>query len=126
MAKFKLPTMQCDSDCGECCGIVPVTKKEYDTILDFVWNNNIKLISQGSTCPFYNGQCSIYSVRPLICRIFGHSPRLPCKKGYNVDVPDRKLRKMIDKNGEAFRVLHDMIAVVNGTKPVDVESLIKT
>jgi len=105
---------------------VPVTAKEYERILQFVWNNNVKLKEQGSTCPFYNGQCTIYSVRPLICRIFGHSPRLSCKKGYNVNVPDRKLRKLIAKNGEAIRVLHDMISVVNGTKPMDVKSLIQT
>jgi hypothetical protein len=33
MKKLKvLPSMQCDTGCGECCGIVPVTVTEFATI----------------------------------------------------------------------------------------------
>lgn len=65
------------SKCGECCTpFLPVTQDEIDTIQRYVVKNNIKpqkavLIMQNRlACPYWNGKCLIYEVRPLICKEF--------------------------------------------------------
>jgi len=91
--------MQCDDGCGDCCGIVPANDKEFDRILDFIEEKNIVPLKQGVTCPFYqSGKCAIYPVRPIMCQVFGHSTKLECSRGYNVNIPDRKIRRAIDRD----------------------------
>lgn len=69
------------SNCGECCGeFLPITKKEYYIIKDYllkhpeiteqvhVEGGNVHLL-----CPFRDREnkcCTIYPVRPLVCRQF--------------------------------------------------------
>ncbi len=112
MKKLKvLPSMRCDTGCGECCGIVPVTVTEFNAIERYVKEKGIIPIeTKDGTCPLYQeGRCSVYPVRPLICRIFGHAERLPCPRGYNVNVPQREVDRMIGANGKVSRVLHELI-----------------
>ena len=35
-----------------------------------------------------NNNCFVYPVRPTVCRLFGHTPWLPCPIGAVADVPD--------------------------------------
>lgn len=110
-AKFpNLPVMQCDLGCGECCGVVLCKEGEYQKIIEYAAANNITPAKQGVTCPWYQkGTCSVYPVRPGICRLFGHSERLDCKHGYNVNVSgtvERLARKAI---GNVTRCLHEVL-----------------
>jgi Fe-S-cluster containining protein len=68
--------MKC-KQCGECCGIVPITTKEKDIIIEYCIKNNIQprntLLEQFSiTCKFLdnNNKCMIYDVRPQVCKNF--------------------------------------------------------
>lgn len=70
------------SSCGACCGnILPVSAQEVNVIHQFVEEHSIKEftivpLAQESvymTCPFRDTVkkiCSIYAVRPEICRVF--------------------------------------------------------
>lgn len=71
------------SNCGQCCSaILPLSKSEISQIHEYIAENNIKEQSnlyptQGqtldTTCPFRdnrNKRCTIYEIRPMICRIF--------------------------------------------------------
>jgi len=110
MSKFKLPKMQCDDGCGGCCGVVPVTEKEFEVVIKYILENEITPIDNGVNCPLYmNGKCSIYPVRPLLCKLFGHTDAMKCPRGYNVNVPPRKLRKLIEKQGQCKKVLHQIL-----------------
>lgn len=71
---------QC-SNCGECCtDILPLTKKEMRNIRSYIRKHNVKenVYMDEDTidfrCPFYvkdsEKHCSIYPVRPEICRRF--------------------------------------------------------
>lgn len=74
------------SRCGACCTHhLMVTKKEEKTIRDYIKQHPIKPIHHGTptkdsgsidlVCPFLNDKgmimsCTIYPVRPIICRIY--------------------------------------------------------
>lgn len=63
------------SGCGECCGnILPLMRKEVPKIRDYVERNGVKPQPvRVLTCPFRdetNCCCTIYHVRPYICRIW--------------------------------------------------------
>lgn len=107
------PSMRCDSGCGACCGPVTVTKPEAKAIEAYIKSQGITPIKQGITCPLYlDGTCSIYPVRPFICREFGHSSLLSCKHGYNVNLPPSESAKRIKfyrRLGEPNIFLHSLV-----------------
>jgi uncharacterized protein len=112
MKKLKvLPPMKCDVGCGDCCGIVPVTVTEFNAIERYIKEKGIiPVATTDGTCPLYQeGTCSVYPVRPLICKAFGHIEEMPCPRGYNVNVPKREVGRMIAANGKASRLLHELI-----------------
>lgn len=98
---MKLPVMQCDSGCGRCCGPALCTKFEFHKIKEFIRDNDITPKRQGITCPLYiDGTCSVYAVRPMICKLFGHSEKLVCCNGHNVNIHRDDERKMMRKYTE--------------------------
>jgi len=106
--------MKCDDGCGKCCGVVPVFEHEYIAILKYVTDRKIPLKRRGLMCPLYqNGRCQVYEIRPFLCRIFGHTSRMACPRGYNTSLPDRKVKKlmalMIKKHGVSRRTLHNLV-----------------
>ena len=108
---MKLPVMQCDDNCGKCCGIVPVTEKEFTRISAYVTRHHIQPIRQGGECPLYiGGKCSVHEVRPALCRAYGHTSLMQCPKGYNVNVPERKIRRFILRGGPAPRFTHEVLS----------------
>lgn len=114
MKKLKvLPGMRCDDGCGDCCGLIPCTETEFKRIEKHIKEHKIEPVEYASgTCPLYqNGKCSVYSIRPLICKLFGHSEDalMQCSRGYNVNIPEREVHRMLTANGMCTRTLHDLI-----------------
>lgn len=102
--------MQCDSGCGDCCGIVPVTETEYRRVERYAKEHSILPLDQGVTCPFYqDNTCKVYEVRPFVCHLFGHTERMPCSRGYNVNIPERDAERLARANGLPVKVLHEMV-----------------
>lgn len=73
------------TQCGECCScMLPLSEREIKEIKDYVRKNNIRpvkhmripeCVSMDLVCPFCDTKkpvekCSIYEIRPLICRLF--------------------------------------------------------
>lgn len=90
----RIPKFACEEGCHACCGAVPFTDRERVAAAGrrpFVeWER----FDEGSwvpaqaletlSCPFLvHGQCSIYDIRPVMCRLFGavKHPRMICPKG---------------------------------------------
>ncbi|MEP6755322.1 MAG: YkgJ family cysteine cluster protein [Chthonomonadales bacterium] len=91
------PCNGCDK-CGSRCSFgVPMTQSEYEVIVDFLsdevvgrqvsrveqQNKQLDLGDEISVamCRFRdmeNGNCAVYSARPLICRLLGHVKWMPC------------------------------------------------
>jgi len=79
-----IPDFVCTQGCHECCqnfGVPSRTKVEDKRIKTFLRKNAMKPgEAQGNTCPYLNESgCTIYPVRPLICRLYGTSPNYRCK-----------------------------------------------
>lgn len=89
-----LPTFECKEGCFDCCGPVELSRLEYmrcvqasgrtaEDIKQQMQNN----LKQGIyACPLLNaetGRCTVYDVRPAICRLFGAvKGELLCPHGY--------------------------------------------
>jgi Fe-S-cluster containining protein len=108
-----IPPMKCDEHCGECCGLVPVTETELRRVERYIREHGIVPAEHADgTCPLYQeGTCTVYSVRPLVCQLFGHSadPLMTCPRGYNVNLPERDVVRMLAANGKPTHVLHELL-----------------
>lgn len=79
--RSRIPAFVCKPGCHDCCGPVTASSEE-------MANLPVKSIAQHEAahaelnCPYLgkNG-CEAYDERPLICRLFGTTPRLPCPNG---------------------------------------------
>lgn len=102
--------MRCDKHCGECCGIVPVSRPEAQRVRAYVAEHGIVPREQGTRCPYYQkGVCAIYEVRPKVCVAFGHTWMMQCSRGYNVEVPEHdeaKLLSWVMSDGVPVSTLH--------------------
>ena len=85
-----IPEFICSEGCYECCknfGVPSRTKVEDERLEKFLRDNGMEPgEARGHTCPYLDetlpeGGCSIYPVRPLICRLYGTSPSYLCKMG---------------------------------------------
>ena len=69
------------------------------------------------TCPFYlEGRCSVYTVRPFTCRLFGHvdEASLTCPRGYNTNIAAeavQRLREVYEREQSVagVRNLHEAV-----------------
>lgn len=107
----KLPKLNCKGLCTESCSLIKVGELERNRItrltgndpfikdrdiLQFVKNNP----PSKWTCSLLKaGKCTIYHVRPLICRLFGLVEKMRCPFGCVPDrwLTDKEAKKMLDK-----------------------------
>ena len=109
----KVPSINCKGLCHTSCGIIDCSTREHElihrnggvripTMMEFV-----KRDRQGEVivCPALSqdGKCTVYDVRPMICRLWGTTEGMPCPYGCE---PERVLT-----DAEGFELLADsMIA----------------
>lgn len=99
------------TNCGECCGIVPIPQTTFRnhqdklqrTILFFEYVDDQVYPMTDLMCCFLNKDkvCSIYKDRPEVCRLFGTVKKLQCPY-YKVDGTKRtKREEMIERKRQA-------------------------
>lgn len=76
----QLPSLDCLGLCSESCHFIGMTTLEHSRIKrtsghDIQWTD--------SPCPALNfmGRCDVYSMRPMICRLWGVVEDMPCHYG---------------------------------------------
>lgn len=89
--------------CHLCCGpIIWFQPEEYlirkflnKHKLDYiVWSEN-DFKKNNMRCPYLkDGKCIIYPVRPIVCRLQGHIPELPCKMIKDISFDKLKIKKI--------------------------------
>ena len=106
----KIPDAHCQGLCASSCGPVDCSLEERRLLRE----RGIKLRSHVSVmldlaagiepdmCPaLVDGRCSVYEVRPTVCRLWGAGPAMPCPWGCEPDVP-LTIRESAEILGESF------------------------
>lgn len=78
----RVPKMNCKGLCGSYCGVIPASRVE-EKVIEERDGEPLALHPGTMTCSKLdrNGRCSVYSVRPLICRLWGADRRETCPHG---------------------------------------------
>jgi hypothetical protein len=89
----RIPAFDCEPGCHDCCGPVTASSEEMARLPAKSDTEHTAALAALS-CPHLgeNG-CQVYAERPLICRLFGTTPRLACPNG-------RRPEAMIDSRIE--------------------------
>jgi uncharacterized protein len=84
--RAQIPSFQCKIGCHDCCGPVTASSEEMARMPVKGEQEHATALAD-LRCPHLgeNG-CEAYDERPLICRLFGTSPKLPCPNGNRPDV----------------------------------------
>lgn len=95
MILFNIPAHKGCQNCGDCCGMIPVSHDELQRIRDYIENYpDIRAKAQQQahvrdSCPFRDDEarhCLIYPVRPMLCRLMGVTEGMQCKWGNSADI----------------------------------------
>jgi hypothetical protein len=82
--------MECKGLCQEYCGPVPVSKRERTRIQRAAGRKVI--VDENAACPYLSeeGACTVYKLRPLMCRLWGIAEGIRCPHGC---VPERPVSR---------------------------------
>lgn len=76
-----IPSFECLPGCHDCCGPVTTSSEEMSRLPRKSAAEHAAALADLS-CPHLGEQgCLVYAERPLICRLFGTTPGLPCPHG---------------------------------------------
>lgn len=77
----RIPTFECTPGCHDCCGPVTASSEEVARLPVKSEAEHVAALAEYS-CPYLGEKgCQVYAERPLICRLFGTTPRMPCPNG---------------------------------------------
>lgn len=76
-----IPAFECVPGCHDCCGPVTTSSEEMARLPVISDAAHAVALAEFS-CPHLGKTgCQVYAERPLICRLFGTTPRLACPHG---------------------------------------------
>lgn len=77
-----VPTINCKGLCQAACTGIGMSQREWN-MLDAAGHGDIGYDENTEHCNKLGafGQCTIYELRPMICRVWGASEALPCPYG---------------------------------------------
>jgi Fe-S-cluster containining protein len=132
-----IPTVQCRKQCQDCCGPIDMSARERERIRQRTGKDvgvgaapSLLPDERGRlnvclTCNMLTpaGECSVYDIRPVICRVFGVSESLKCPYGCRPNGPyltDAETVEFLleanriggDPNGATSRELTAMVAAL--------------
>ena len=77
----RIPAFACEPGCHDCCGPVTTSTEEMAR-LPVKTEAEHAVALAALNCPHLGAAgCEVYAERPLICRLFGTTPRLACPNG---------------------------------------------
>lgn len=94
----RIPSFRCIVGCHDCCGPVTASSEEVSRLPVRSEAQHAAALAELS-CPYVGEHgCEVYAERPLICRLFGTTPRLLCPNGQRpVYLIDRRTEQEIDQ-----------------------------
>lgn len=92
----RIPNFECVPGCHDCCGPVTTSSEEMSLLPVKSEAEHAAALAELSCPHLSQNGCTVYDERPLICRVFGTTPRLPCPHGRRPDnMIDADLEKEI-------------------------------
>ncbi len=88
-AYASLPALVCKGKCQHSCGPIAMSRLEWERVCDAV--GHVPEGNESLVCPMLDqarGTCTVYPVRPMICRLWGLVRKMACPFGC---VPSRWL-----------------------------------
>jgi Fe-S-cluster containining protein len=103
-----IPEFSCVPGCHDCCGPIMASTEEMSR-LPLVEDAKRETALAKWDCPHLGvSGCQVYEERPLICRLFGTTPRLKCPHGKQ---PETMIDAAIEMKIEIYfrKVRHVMV-----------------
>lgn len=102
--RARIPSFECIPGCHDCCGPVTTSSEEMARLPVKSDAEHAAALADFS-CPHLSDKgCQVYTERPLICRLFGTTPRLACPNGKRPEIMiDPRLEQQIHHFFEATR-----------------------
>ena len=89
-----IPAFACEPGCHDCCGPVKASSEEMARLPLKSAAQHAAALAELS-CPHLGAQgCQVYAERPLVCRLFGTTPRLPCPRGRG---PETRIDERVER-----------------------------
>jgi len=101
LLRERIPSFKCVPGCHDCCGPVTTSSEEMSRLPVKTAAEHEAALNEWNCVYLGPNGCEVYEERPLICRVFGTTPRMPCPEG-------RGPEKLIDSKVEAQ--IHHYIA----------------
>jgi hypothetical protein len=76
-----IPSFVCEPGCHDCCGPVTASSEEVSRLPQQTEAAHVEALANYNCVYLGVNGCQVYEERPLICRLFGTTPRLVCPKG---------------------------------------------
>jgi len=89
----QIPSFECVVGCHDCCGPVTTSSEEMSRLPVKSDAEHDAALEHFNCVHLGPNGCEVYDDRPLICRLFGTTPRMACPN-------DRRPEKMIDSEIE--------------------------
>ena len=97
--RSRIPAFACVPGCHDCCGPVKASSEEMAR-LPVKSDAEHDAALANFSCPHLGDDgCQVYDDRPIICRLFGTTPRLACPNGRR---PDDMIDTRIEAKIEQF------------------------
>ena len=77
----RIPSFTCIVGCHDCCGPVTASAEEVGRLPTKTEAEHEAALAEFNCVYLGTHGCEVYAERPLICRLFGTTPRLLCPNG---------------------------------------------
>ncbi|MGG5288016.1 MAG: YkgJ family cysteine cluster protein [Rubrivivax sp.] len=96
-----IPSFECEPGCHDCCGPVTTSAEEMAALPRKSAEEQAAALERLDCVHLGPQGCTVYGERPMICRLFGTTPRLACPRGRGPAEPIEP---------EAEQLVHQFIA----------------
>ena len=85
--RLQIPSFACVPGCHDCCGPVTASSEEMSRLPVKSDAEHEAALAEYNCVHLGPQGCTVYDQRPLICRLFGTTPSLPCPRGQGPETP---------------------------------------
>jgi hypothetical protein len=85
--RLQIPSFACVPGCHDCCGPVTASSEEMSRLPVKSDAEHAAALAEWNCVHLGPQGCEVYDERPLICRLYGTTPSLPCPRGRGRETP---------------------------------------